>query len=100
QLTYFRTKHLTFIFQNYNLLNNLNGYDNVLTGAYLQKDKSKKLDIDELVKEFDLLDIKDKYPWEMWGGEEQRVSILRALAKNAEIIFADEPTGALDEKTS
>ncbi|MEJ1834588.1 ABC transporter ATP-binding protein [Mycoplasmopsis synoviae] len=100
QLTYFRRKHVSFIFQNYNLLNNLNGYDNVLTGAYLQKDKSKKLDIDELFKEFDLLDIKDKYPSQMSGGQQQRVSILRALAKNAEIIFADEPTGALDEKTS
>ncbi|MFL1073742.1 ATP-binding cassette domain-containing protein, partial [Mycoplasmopsis synoviae] len=89
-----------FIFQNYNLLNNLNDYDNVLTVAYLQKDKSKKLDIDELFKEFDLLDIKDKYPSQMSGGQQQRVSILRGLAKNAEINFAYEPTGAVDEKTS
>ncbi|MFL1038055.1 ATP-binding cassette domain-containing protein, partial [Mycoplasmopsis synoviae] len=91
-LRYFTRKHVSFIFQNYNLLNNLNGYDNVLTGAYLQKDKSKKLDIDELFKEFDVLDIKDKYGSQMSGGQEERVSILRALAKNAEIMFADEPT--------
>ncbi|MHA3828494.1 ABC transporter ATP-binding protein [Mycoplasma sp. Z1473D] len=100
QLTLFRRKHVSFIFQNYNLLQNLNGYDNVETGAYLQTDKEKKLDIDKLFEEFDVVDIKNKFPSQMSGGQQQRVSILRALAKNAEIIFADEPTGALDEATT
>ncbi|MFV8414327.1 ABC transporter ATP-binding protein [Mycoplasma sp. Sp48II] len=100
QLTLFRRKHVSFIFQNYNLLQNLNGYDNVETGAFLQTDKEKKLDIDQLFEEFDIVDIKNKFPSQMSGGQQQRISILRALAKNAEIIFADEPTGALDEATT
>ncbi|WP_036463871.1 ABC transporter ATP-binding protein [Mycoplasmopsis sturni] len=100
KLTLFRRKHVSFIFQNYNLLQNLSGYDNVETGSYLQKDPAKKLNIHDLFKEFDIEDIKDKYPSQMSGGQQQRISILRALAKNSEIIFADEPTGALDEKTS
>ncbi|RIV16724.1 ABC transporter ATP-binding protein [Mycoplasmopsis gallopavonis] len=99
-LTLFRREHVSFIFQNYNLLQNLSGYDNVETGAYLQKDKSKKLDLDNLFKEFDMEDVKHKFPAQMSGGQQQRISILRALAKNAEIIFADEPTGALDGNTS
>ncbi|VEU70053.1 ABC transporter ATP-binding protein [Mycoplasmopsis glycophila] len=100
QLTLFRREHVSFIFQNYNLLQNLSGYDNVETGAYLQKNKDKKLDLDKLFTEFDMEDVKDKYPAQMSGGQQQRISILRALAKNAEIIFADEPTGALDGNTS
>lgn len=100
QLTSFRRENLSFIFQSYNLLTNLNGYDNVETGDYLQKDKSKKQDIKKMFEEFDLIDVMDKYPSQMSGGQQQRISILRALAKNSEIIFADEPTGALDKKTS
>ncbi|QGZ97468.1 ATP-binding cassette domain-containing protein [Mycoplasma sp. NEAQ87857] len=100
KLTLFRREHVSFIFQNYNLLQNLNGYDNVETGSYLQKDKNKKLDIHQLFTDFDMDDVKNKLPSQMSGGQQQRISILRALAKNAELIFADEPTGALDEKTS
>ncbi|MGZ9413601.1 ABC transporter ATP-binding protein [Mycoplasma sp. Z386] len=100
KLTKFRRENVSFIFQSYNLLQNLNGYDNVETGAYLQKDKKKVLNINNLFKEFEIEEIKYKYPSQMSGGQQQRISILRALSKNAEIIFADEPTGALDEKTS
>ncbi|WP_051619133.1 ABC transporter ATP-binding protein [[Mycoplasma] collis] len=100
KLTKFRREKVSFIFQSYNLLQNLTGYDNVLTGAYLQKDKNKILNIKNLFKEFEIDEIKYKYPSQMSGGQQQRISILRALAKNADIIFADEPTGALDEKTS
>ncbi|MGY6171746.1 ABC transporter ATP-binding protein [Candidatus Mycoplasma pogonae] len=100
QLTNFRRKHVSFIFQSYNLFQNLSGYDNVLTGAYLQKDKNKLLNIDDLFKEFEIEEIKNKYPSQMSGGQQQRISILRALIKNSDIIFADEPTGALDENTS
>ncbi|QCZ36895.1 ABC transporter ATP-binding protein [Mycoplasma nasistruthionis] len=99
-LTLFRRDHISFIFQNYNLLQNLTGYDNVETGSYLQKKKELKLDINKLFEEFDMEDVKHKYPSQMSGGQQQRISILRALAKNAEIIFADEPTGALDDKTT
>ncbi|TPE57448.1 ABC transporter ATP-binding protein [[Mycoplasma] falconis] len=97
--TWFRRENISFIFQNYNLLQNLNSYDNVETGAYLQTDKSKHLNIKQLFKDFDLEECMYKYPSQMSGGQQQRVSILRAIAKNSEIIVADEPTGALDEKT-
>lgn len=100
KLTKFRRNNVSFIFQSYNLLQNLTGYDNVLSGAYLQKDKSKRLDIHELFKEYELEDVKYKFPAQMSGGQQQRISILRALAKNAQIIFADEPTGALDTDTT
>lgn len=100
QLTLFRRKHVSFIFQNYNLLANLNAYDNVDTGAYLQKDSSKKVNIEDLFKRFEMEEEMLKFPSQMSGGQQQRVSIMRALAKNSEIIFADEPTGALDESTT
>ncbi|WP_338822619.1 ABC transporter ATP-binding protein [Mycoplasmopsis felifaucium] len=100
KLTLFRRKHVSFIFQNYNLLANLNAYDNVETGAYLQTDPAKKVDIVELFKRFEMEEEMYKFPSQMSGGQQQRVSIMRALSKNSEIIFADEPTGALDESTT
>lgn len=100
ELTKFRRNHLAFIFQQYHLLNNITGYENVETGQYLQKDKNLYIDIKQLFKDFELEDVMYKYPAQMSGGQQQRISIMRALAKNASIIFADEPTGALDKKTS
>ncbi|BBA22248.1 ABC transporter ATP-binding protein [Mycoplasmopsis bovirhinis] len=100
KLTLFRRENVSFIFQNYNLLQNLSGFDNVQTGGYLQKNHEKKINIDDLFTEFDMDDVKYKFPSQMSGGQQQRISILRALAKNSPIIFADEPTAALDEKTT
>lgn len=100
ELTKFRRENVSFIFQQYHLLNNITGYENVETGMVLQKDKNNKIDINQMFKEFELEEVIHKYPSQMSGGQQQRVSILRAIAKNSEIIFADEPTGALDKKTS
>lgn len=96
QLTKFRRDNLGFIFQQYNLLPNLTVRDNVEIGASIGL---KPLDIDEIIKKVGLYDKKDKYPSQLSGGEQQRVSIARSISKNPSILFCDEPTGALDEKT-
>ena len=96
KMTKFRKKNLGFIFQTYNLLEHLNVYENVLVGASLGKAKS---DIDKIIDTVGLTKHKNKYMHELSGGEQQRVSIARALAKLPEVMFCDEPTGALDEKT-
>lgn len=97
KLTYFRRKHLGFIFQQYNLLQNLTVRENIEIGAALSKDA---LSIDEVMKAVGLMDKRDKYPYQLSGGEQQRVAIARSVAKNPEILFCDEPTGALDEVTA
>ena len=96
KITKFRKKNIGFIFQTYNLLENLNVYENVLVGANLGKQKIDVLDIIETVG---LKRHKNKYMHQLSGGEQQRVSIARAIAKNSKVMFCDEPTGALDEKT-
>ncbi|WP_084276671.1 ABC transporter ATP-binding protein [Mycoplasmopsis opalescens] len=100
EITNLRRRDISFIFQNYNLLENLNAFDNVMTGAFLQKDPERKVDVNALFNEFDMQEEIQKFPSQLSGGQQQRISIMRALAKNAKIIFADEPTGALDEGTT
>lgn len=96
KLTKFRKENVSFIFQTYNLLENLNVYENVLVGKKLSK---HPLDINEVIDIVGLKKHKKKYSYELSGGEQQRVSIARALVKNSNVMFCDEPTGALDEKT-
>lgn len=95
-ITKFRKSNLGFIFQTYNLLEHLNVYENVLVGAVLGK---SKINVDEIIKVVGLDPHKHKYVHQLSGGEQQRVSIARALAKNPKVMFCDEPTGALDEVT-
>ena len=95
-ITKFRKKNLGFIFQTYNLLEHLNVYENVLVGQKLGKEKTN---VNEIIKTVGLAKHKKKYMYELSGGEQQRVSIARALAKNPKVMFCDEPTGALDEVT-
>lgn len=78
------------------MLEHLNVKENVMVGRKLGKNK---IDIDEIIDVVGLTKHNKKYMHELSGGEQQRVSIARAIAKNPEIMFADEPTGALDEKT-
>lgn len=98
QLTEFRRMNVGYIFQQYGLLPNLTVKENIEIGAYLQKDSTKRLDIDELLKKTGMYEYRNKMPTELSGGQQQRVSILRGIAKNPRIIFGDEPTGALDEE--
>ena len=95
QLTKFRKDKIGFVFQQYYLLNNLTVEQNVKVGANLADNKEYV----DIIKELGLEDRLSKYPNELSGGEQQRVSIARALAKKPTVLFLDEPTGALDEET-
>ena len=96
-LTLYRRKHLGYVFQMYNLIPNLNIKENVEVGAYLS---DNPLDVDDLLKTLGLYEHRHKLPNQLSGGQQQRVSVARALVNDPKIIFADEPTGALDSHTS
>lgn len=96
QLSDYRAKNVGFIFQFYNLLPSLTAYENVALTKSIVKNA---LDPMEMLTSVGLDSHKDKFPSQMSGGEQQRVSIARALSKNPKIILGDEPTGALDSET-
>ncbi len=96
-LTRYRREHLGYIFQMYNLIPNLTVRENIEVGAYLSKDH---LDVDEIIDVLGLSDHAHKLPNQLSGGQQQRTSIGRAIVKNPDVLLCDEPTGALDYKTS
>ena len=96
-LTQYRRKHLGYVFQMYNLIPNLNVKENVEVGAYLS---DSPLDVDDILKTLGLYEHRHKLPAQLSGGQQQRCAIARALIKNPKFLLCDEPTGALDYKTS
>lgn len=96
-LTEYRRNHLGFVFQFYNLIPNLTIRENIEVCAYLSKEP---LAIDELLETLGLSEHADKLPSQVSGGQQQRCAIGRALVKNPALLLCDEPTGALDYKTS
>ena len=96
-LTQYRRKHLGYVFQMYNLIPNLNVKENIEVGAYLS---DSPLDIDDLLRTLGLYEHRHKVPNQLSGGQQQRTAIGRAIVKNPDILLCDEPTGALDYKTS
>ena len=97
ELTNFRRNYVGFVFQSYNLMPNLTARENVQFIAEISPNPG---DVDDALEKVGLTKRAGNYPAQMSGGQQQRVSIARALAKNPKVIFADEPTAALDYRTS
>ena len=100
QLCSIRNSSIGFIFQFHHLLPDFNVRENILMPAWINKDYGKDKKVDELLKNFGLEKISHKYPNEISGGEKQRAAILRSIINDPKVIFADEPSGNLDEKNS
>ena len=102
ELSKFRRDNIGFIFQDYNLLDSMSVEDNIALPLVIANEKQSKIksEIIKLSKFFGIEAHLKKYPYELSGGQKQRVATARALITSPKIIFADEPTGALDSKSS
>ncbi|HZK71344.1 MAG TPA: ABC transporter ATP-binding protein [Clostridia bacterium] len=102
ELSLFRRQHLGFVFQEFNLLDSLTLKENVMLPMILDNKDLDEMETKthEIMSMFGIDDIMDKYPYAISGGQQQRTSISRAIVNDPDIIFADEPTGNLDSKSS
>ena len=102
QLENFRKDELGFIFQDFNLLDILTAYENIALALTIQGVKPKEVDtkIKNVAENLGILEVLNKYPYQMSGGQKQRVASARAIVTSPSLILADEPTGALDSKSS
>ncbi|KOM89249.1 MULTISPECIES: ABC transporter ATP-binding protein [Clostridium] len=98
----FRRDELGFVFQDFNLLDTLTAYENIALALTIQNKRKRSIDslIKNVAKELGIEEILNKYPYQISGGQKQRVACARAIVKNPSLILADEPTGALDSKSS
>ncbi len=98
----FRQNELGFVFQDFNLLDTLTAYENIALSLTIKGEKTSLIDekIRNVAKYLEIEKVLDKYPYQMSGGQKQRVASARAIVKEPSIILADEPTGALDSKSS
>lgn len=100
KLQEFRKRNISFIFQNFALMNKYTVYENVEMPLLARKIKNRKKVIMNCLEKIGIADLKNKLPTQLSGGQQQRCAIARALVIDSQVILADEPTGALDNKTS
>lgn len=102
QLSCFRREKLGFVFQNFNLLDTLSGYDNIALALAINGTAPQQIEamIRQVAADLDIEAILNKYPYEMSGGQQQRIACARAIVTNPSLVLADEPTGALDSKSA
>ena len=102
QLSKFRREELGFIFQDFNLLDTLTAFENIALALTILKKGAKEIDkaVRATAERLQIVDILQKYPYQLSGGEKQRVASARAIITNPSLVLADEPTGALDSKSA
>lgn len=99
KLQRFRKENISFVFQNFALMNKYSVYENVEMPLLIRKIRNRKRIIMDCLEQMGIADMAKKYPTQLSGGQQQRCAIARALATDTPLLLADEPTGALDQKT-
>lgn len=102
QLSAFRREKLGFIFQDFNLLDTLTAYENISLALSISGIKAKEIDerVCRIAEALNITEVLKKYPYQMSGGQQQRIAAARAMVTNPALVLADEPTGALDSHSS